>query len=352
LILASLAVAFATTLLTLPAARVVARRFHVLDHPSERSSHVTPTPRAGGVAILLGMALALGLGPLHLLGAGGVAFAAGGVLLALVGMLDDRFGLSPWPRLACQALAAAAVVAACGGFDRLPLPSPLDVAVGPLGAGLAVLWIVAVVNFFNFMDGIDGLAGLQGLVTAGTLALALAPVEPAAAAVAAALAGGCAAFLLFNWSPASVFLGDAGSGLAGYTLAVAPFLAGDTGRDGGVLLAGTSLVVFLLDASSCLLRRMLRGSRLYEAHREHLYQRWVFTGVRHAAVAAWLGLAAAVASAAALAGWQTGNAAWSWAGLGIGGAAVAAEWACVRRREQRSKVQGDRDGARSEASSG
>jgi UDP-N-acetylmuramyl pentapeptide phosphotransferase/UDP-N-acetylglucosamine-1-phosphate transferase len=137
-----------------------------------------------------------------------------------------------------------------------------------------------------------------------------------------------------------VFLGDAGSGLIGYTLAVVPFLAEDERRPELVVLAGASLFLFLADATTCLLRRAGRGERWYQAHREHLYQRWARAGGSHAKVASWLGLGALAASALALGGWRTGEAAWSWAALAMGAAAVAGEWAHVRRLERRARLGG------------
>jgi Fuc2NAc and GlcNAc transferase len=339
-ILRSLAAAFLVTLVATPVARAAARRFGLLDRPNERSSHRVVTPRAGGIAILLGLAAALALGSRAPFGRSAAAVAGGGLLVALVGVLDDRVRLSPWPRLACQALAAIVAVGTAGGVARLPLPPPLDVPLGPLGSAVAVVWIVAVVNFFNFMDGIDGLAGLQASITAGALALALAPSQPAPAAIAAAVAGASAAFLPFNWHPASVFLGDAGSGLIGYTLAVVPFLADDERRPELVLLAGASLFLFLADATTCLLRRARRGERWYEAHREHLYQRWARAAGSHGSVAARLGLGAIASSALALGGWRTAEAAWSWAALAVGAAALGAEWAHVRRLERRARLGG------------
>jgi UDP-N-acetylmuramyl pentapeptide phosphotransferase/UDP-N-acetylglucosamine-1-phosphate transferase len=146
--------------------------------------------------------------------------------------------------------------------------------------------------------------------------------------------------LVFNWNPASVFLGDTGSGLVGYTLSVLPFLAANEKRSDLVVLMGASLFLFLGDATACLLRRMVRGERWYEAHREHLYQRWVQAGSGHGTVAAWVGLGALAASALGLVGWRTGGAAWSWAALAVGTAAVAAEWAFVRRLERRARQGG------------
>jgi Fuc2NAc and GlcNAc transferase len=329
-ILQSLVVAFLVTLAATPVVRAAAGRLHLLDHPNERSSHRTVTPRSGGLAIALGLAVAGALVADHR----AASIATGGLLLVVVGVLDDRYGLSPWPRLACQALAASIVVGTAGGLERLPLPRPLDAPLGPLGGALAVVWIVAVVNFYNFMDGIDGLAGLQGVVTAATAALALAGVDPPAAAIGAALAGACIGFLPFNWPPASVFLGDAGSGLIGYTLATLPFVQAGEGRCGLVVLVGTSLFLFLADATTCLVRRVARRERWYEAHREHLYQRWVRAGARHGTVTAWLGLGALATCAPALAGWTTGRSEWGWVALGVGAAAFAWEWTRVKRLER------------------
>ena len=211
----------------------------------------------------------------------------GGVALALIGLADDRAGLSAFTRLVAQLGVVGLVVLRVGGFERVPLPALLEHHLGPLGAAATVLWIVAVVNFYNFLDGIDGLAALQAVVTgAGIL---LAGWDPFAALLAAALVGAAAGFLPFNWSRASVFLGDIGSYFLGYTLAVLPLLAPPQLRSQAAVFVAVSLWLFLADATWTLVGRALRGERLYEAHREHLYQklaqRW-----GHAKVTAAIGL--------------------------------------------------------------
>ena len=333
--IAPLAIGLVTSFLVTPLVRALAHRGRLLDHPGPRSSHRTVTPRGGGLAILAGLAAAL------LLRRGDwtatppvLALLAGAAAVALVGLLDDRFGLPPLPRFLCQLAAALGLVAGTGGVERLPLPPPFDVPTGPLASPLAVLWVLAVVNFMNFMDGIDGLAGLQGFVTA--LALALAGPEPSGTLLAAALAGGCAGFLFFNWAPASIFLGDVGSGLVGYTVAAIPLLAPPTTRPQAVLLAGTSLWLLLSDATTCLLRRVARGDRWYEAHRQHLYQRWVATGVGHARAAAAIELGSAATTVLALLGWRAGTPSWAWAGLALGALLFGLEWRTVLRAEQRA----------------
>jgi FlaA1/EpsC-like NDP-sugar epimerase/UDP-N-acetylmuramyl pentapeptide phosphotransferase/UDP-N-acetylglucosamine-1-phosphate transferase len=310
-------VAALVVLAATPLVRGAARWMGLVDEPGMRSAHVSPTPRAGGLAILAGVALATWLSWSTASATRGsfIALAAGGILVAAVGFYDDIFGLSPGPKLASQIVAAGLLVSQTGGIERLPLPPPADVPLGPFGVALAVLWVVAVMNSYNFMDGIDGFAAVQALVTAGTLSVLFASVDPGAAAVAAAVAGACAAFLVYNWSPASVFLGDAGSGLVGFALAGLPLLAPPSARPEAVVVAGTSLFLFLADASTCVLTRMVRGERWNEPHRQHVYQRLVDAGTSVSRVAAAAGTAGVVLSAIAF---VTRGSMAAWAGLAAG----------------------------------
>lgn len=328
--LASLLAALAATLALTPLVRAAAARWGLLDRPNARSSHEHEVPRGGGVALLLAVLVALywaGLGEGESR-YGAAPLVLGAVALAAIGLWDDRRGLPAAGRLAVQLVAAAAVVAWHGGLERLPLPAPLDAPLGATaGSALAVLWIVAVVNFFNFLDGIDGLATVQALVTAGGVALAA--WDPVAGLLAAAVAGAAAGFLPYNWSRASIFLGDVGSYFLGYTLATLPLAASTALRPRAVLFVALSLWLFLADAASTLARRAGRGARWYEAHREHLYQqlalRW-----GHSRVAAAIGLGSAALTGAALWAWRRGDVASAWAVLALAALAFAAEWALVR----------------------
>lgn len=325
-------VAFSATLLLVPFVRSAARRWGFLDRPNQRSLHTQIVPRAGGVAILLAVGLTLALAPaLWWQGRAEEALLVGTLILAAVGLFDDRFGLSPAVRLAFQGLTATAFVYAAGGVDRLPLPRPLDVTLGPLGPAIGVLWIVAVVNFYNFMDGIDGLASLQAAVTGAGLALA--GFDPFASLLGAALAGGAAAFLIYNWSPASVFLGDVGSGAIGFTLAAVPFLAAPESRAPTVSFVAISLWLFLADPAWTLLRRLARGERLLQAHRGHLYQRLVSTGWSHARVSGGLGVTAAMLTVAALVGLRSARPGAHWAPMLVAVVVFGVEIALVARRE-------------------
>jgi len=288
------------------------------------------------VALIASVGLALSLAPVSWWQRpAALAFVAGAVVLAVVGLCDDRWGLPPLVRLAFQFLAALGFVFFAGALDRIPLPPPLDLPLGPLGPVASVVWIVAVVNFYNFMDGIDGLAGLQAAITGAGIALA--GLDPLSTLLGAALAGAAVGFLVFNWSPASIFLGDAGSGVLGYTFAALPFLADGESRPALIWLVAVSLWFFLSDATWTLVRRALRGERVHEAHREHLYQRLVISGWSHSRVSAILGGAAVSLTALALVALRLGSAVVSWAVLLAATLLFGLEVTLVRSREARSR---------------
>ena len=269
--------------------RARAAAWKLVDTPNARSSHRQPMPRGGGLGLLFG--LVAGVVALALSGAG-VPASVWGLLLAslpiaVVGLWDDRKSLSPAPRLLAQLAGAAAFVWFEGGLDRLSLPPPFDRPVDRIvGIVIAVLWMVIVTNFFNFMDGIDGLASGQCLASA--LGVVVAGWAIGATALAVVLAAACAGFLLHNWAPARIFLGDVGSGTLGFLLAGLPLLAPPERRSQAIVATAIGLALFLLDPLVTLGRRTRRRARILEAHREHLYQRLLVAGAGHGALAAWL----------------------------------------------------------------
>ncbi len=325
-------VAFAIGVAATPLARRAALRFGLLDRPNLRSSHTRVTPRGGGLAIALALAAALTVAGTG--GARGAVFLAGALAMALLGLCDDRFDLPVLPRLVAQAVVAAGVVWGLGGLVTLPLPPPLDLSLGPLGAPLATLWILVVVNFYNFLDGIDGLAGLQGVVTG--VGVALAAWDPFASSFGAATAGACLAFLLFNWSPARLFLGDAGSLLLGYTFAALSLLAPPRARGSSVFLMALSLWLFLADATWTRLHLMARERRWYAPHRQHVYQRLVASGWSHARTSLLVGAGSALLTGAALLAWRRFDAGAAWAVLALAAILFLAELFAARWREARS----------------
>jgi Fuc2NAc and GlcNAc transferase len=249
-------------------ARAAALAGGLIDRPNPRSSHVQATPRAGGVAIAVVVSVALAyLGFTHVMPLQLVrASVFGGVAVAAIGLFDDWRGLSPAVRLLVHILAAIWAVY-CIGYGTPHAGTYLDWR-GPV-AVLAVVWMI---NLFNFMDGIDGLAameaatvGLSGAVLAaiaGNLELGL---------ICWIFACACAGFLCWNWPPARVFLGDAGSGYLGYVIAVLA-LDDSQHRPEGLWIWLILCAVFVVDATLTLLLRLQRRALIFEAHREHAYQ--------------------------------------------------------------------------------
>jgi Fuc2NAc and GlcNAc transferase len=254
--------------------RKLALAHGILDVPNARSSHQNPTPRGGGVAIVLAsifgwLALAIaGRVPPNLT----LALLGGGIAVATVGYLDDRRKLSVWVRLVVHFVAAIWALAWLGGLPDVRVGNQV-VSLGVSGDVLATLGIVWALNLFNFMDGIDGIAASEAVFVAcaGALVGAVSALAQGTSAAALVFAAACAGFLGWNWPPARIFMGDVGSGFIGYSIAVLAISAArdhSTGLVTWLLLGG----VFFIDASVTLVRRLTRHERVHEAHRSHAYQ--------------------------------------------------------------------------------
>lgn len=259
----------------------ILRQRAVLDRPNERSSHITPTLRGGGIAVV-GSAL-LAWVALHKIGPGApgiIRVALGAGLLAAISWVDDRRGLSPGVRLIAQGAAVSIGILALPEA-RNPLEAWLGAALYFAAMGLVWMWWI---NLFNFMDGIDGLAASEAAAIGGGLLLFSsfgAGLDPAAASLAAAILGAAIGFLAWNWSPARIFLGDVGSIPLGY---LSGFLLLGVATHGYWKVALILPLYFLADATITLCRRLLRGERIWQAHRQHFYQRAVRDGLGHARV--------------------------------------------------------------------
>lgn len=243
----------------------------IMDIPNARSSHSVPTPRGGGVAIVVSYLLGLAAWRwLH--GMDSALFAAllfGGGLIAVIGFWDDHSSLPAKLRLGFHLLASAWAVWLLGGWPTLDLGG-MNLAWGALGSVVAVLALTWAINLYNFMDGIDGLASGQALFVglAGGLLLWVAggAVMPLYLLAAASLG-----FLVWNWPPAKIFMGDAGSGFLGYAFGVMALHA--TVRENTSVWPWVIILgCFLVDATLTLLRRAVRGIRVMDAHRTHAYQ--------------------------------------------------------------------------------
>jgi UDP-N-acetylmuramyl pentapeptide phosphotransferase/UDP-N-acetylglucosamine-1-phosphate transferase len=317
-----------------------ASRLGLIDVPNERSMHVRPTARGGGVAIvavcLLGLAVA-GLAGVRTDLSLEAGYVLGALLVAGLSFADDLRDLPAWLRLALQAAAAtillAGVLLTAGGLSAFGSGA----ASWLLAAG-ALFFVVGLTNAYNFMDGIDGLAATQGLVAAvGWILLGLLAAEPWLGALGALVAAGCLGFLVHNLPPARIFMGDVGSAFLGFSFA---FLAiAGTLRSPALGIAGTILVSpFLFDSGTTLLRRAWRRENLFAAHRGHLYQRLALAGWPARRVTGLYGLLAVLAAIAAVAWWAVPSVIAHEALLG--GLAVSAGllWSLVVLAERRSAL--------------
>jgi Fuc2NAc and GlcNAc transferase len=269
----------------------LALRLAILDVPNERSSHHLATPRGGGVAIVFTV-----VGTWLLAAVYGfvdrqeiVVVAAGGLLVAAIGLADDRSDVPARWRLLVHLISAALLVAATGGLRVISLGG-LSLNLGWVGALLALLYVVWMLNLYNFMDGIDGIAGIEAVTVAIPAAVLLWVTGDTAMAVASAAIGAASlGFLVWNWAPARIFMGDVGSSFLGYTFGALAVVSHATS---GVDIYAWSILlgVFIVDATVTLMRRVATGQRFYEAHRSHAYQHAVDQHGSHATVSITVGI--------------------------------------------------------------
>ena len=267
---------------------VNSHRFSQLDVPNERSSHVTPTPRGGGIAFvtssLIGFLLLLlsdALNRTELF-----ALCCAGVIVAIAGHLDDRQKISgATVRLVLHALGAIILIIGVGIPSELAL-FDRTINTGIVGSILGVVYLVWLLNLFNFMDGTDGLAASETIFVALAGAFlnyqVLSDANHSAAAVI--LAASTFGFLLYNWSPAKIFMGDVGSGYLGIVIGGLSLIAANQDHD--LLWVWVILLaVFVSDATVTLIRRLLRKQKPHIAHRSHAYQHLAIRLNSHAKVA-------------------------------------------------------------------
>lgn len=276
----------------------------ILDQPNHRSAHRAPMPRGGGVAIAAAILSAVVIACL----AGWVppsiciALVGGGLLVAAIGWVDDLRGASVRLRLLVHAVAAAWALAWLGGLPDLRAGESV-VVLGWAGTALALLGIVWATNLYNFMDGVDGFAGTEALMAAGVGGILLAGVGAwPLALVCFIVASASAGFLVWNWPPAKIFMGDVGSGFLGHTLAVLA-IASERTADVSLLTWLIVLGVFVFDATVTLFRRLGRGDPVFAAHAQHAYQRVVAKTRSHVSVTT--GLIVINLALAAIAVWHT-----------------------------------------------
>jgi len=256
--------------------------FYLLDHPNERSLHTSPTPRSGGVAIVIAIGLA-SLIWFYWHGAPAVVYglAAGIAVVAGMSYLDDWHGLPVLGRLLGHAIGASLLLVSGLSLHSLSLPGIEGSSLPWVGWVFSLLFLVWMTNLYNFMDGMDGFAGGMAVFGFGTFAiLGLMAGQLSFAGLCLAAAASAAGFLVFNFPPARIFMGDTGSATLG-------LLAGGLslwGSREGIFPFWIALLVFspfIVDASVTLVQRLLRSERVWQAHKTHYYQRLVQSGWGH-----------------------------------------------------------------------
>lgn len=277
----------------------------ILDHPNERSSHEVPTPRGGGLVMAL-VAIAAYIS-LSVISDAPISYGyvVSALIVIAIGLLDDLYNVWFLWRLIGQIVAASIFVSVSGPFAGLFIPFVGDFAIPHIASVvLTTGFIVYFLNAYNFMDGIDGIAGLQAVI-AGVCWFFVGIIvgTPSAMMLGGSLAAASLGFLFLNWKPAKIFMGDAGSSFLGFSFAVLPIVGHKSGsyRNDMLLTIGIMAVwPFVFDSIITLIRRGLRGEKVWSAHREHLYQRLVIGGWSHSTVTLIYGAIAGISASAGL----------------------------------------------------
>ncbi len=271
-------------------------RKKLFDVPNERSSHTVPTPRGGGLVVVIVCLTAYVVSTVFLTGEFRWSYLLGAFAVALISWIDDLYTISSVWRFAVHIGSALLIIFTLGYFEEISFPLSGSFNFGVVGAVLTFFWIVWLTNAYNFMDGIDGIAGLQTLTAGiGWYFCGVLQGAPAAGFYGGILAAAGLGFLFLNWQPAKIFMGDVGSAFLGYSFAVLPLLAKNektVGEKGDFLLPAAIVLVwlFVFDTLWTFGRRVLKGEKVWQAHRGHIYQRLVINGFSHAAVSLLYGI--------------------------------------------------------------
>jgi len=257
---------------------------HILDHPNERSLHTQPTPRMGGVAIVCGIGAGSVVAAIlwaHALPRGVLWLGGLTALIASVSYWDDRRHLPVGVRLAVHFLAAVLLVTVDFRIEGVVLPGATYALPAWFAGGASVLFTVWMINLYNFMDGMDGFAGGMTVIGFGTLALlGWWANDYVFATLNLIIAGAAAGFLIYNFPPARIFMGDTGSSTLGF-LAAGMSLWANSREVAPLWISVLIFSPFIVDATVTLLRRLARGEKIWQAHKNHYYQQLVQAGWGH-----------------------------------------------------------------------
>lgn len=283
-----------------------AKRKEIYDVPIARSSHTKKTPRGGGagfvivnILTILGILIFYSISqPLihHL-----IYFLAGLTGISLLGWFDDMGNLLKRVRFTVQIICALSILLGIGSIAIFYVPLVVTVTTGFAGIILGIIWIAGTTNIYNFMDGVDGIASIQGVIAAFSWAVFGWIIGFEILFIMnLVLIATLVAFLWFNWSPASVFMGDVGSVFLGFWFASMPFLAAEYSSDmtiaDTIWFAAIVIWPFLFDGSFTIVRRYIKGENILDAHRSHLYQRLNIAGFSHKKIVSIYAIFAIVSS--------------------------------------------------------
>ena len=277
--------AFLLTFLGVEFFRRWSLRNEIFDLPNERSSHTKPTPVGGGLVIVI---ISISFYVFFLLFNDYEiqwSYIFGALTVALISWLDDLFSVPVIWRFLCHTFAALVTVYEYGNFSSVYVPFWGELNLSYFVPVLLFFWIVWMVNAYNFMDGIDGIAGVQAITAGiGWILISYKCGLEITGFYAGILAASSLGFILLNWQPAKIFMGDVGSAFLGYTFAVLPLMAGKEmpQKTSTFFIAAVLLLwLFIFDTVITVFIRILHGKKIWQAHREHIYQRIVIRGYSH-----------------------------------------------------------------------
>lgn len=278
---AGFGMAFLVTILSVPIIKGIAMQFRIVDRPNARKMHTTLMPRLGGVSIVFGFTA--GFLYLHPHSPYMPAFLAGASIIVLTGILDDKFGLSARTKLAAQFASATILVTTGPLIEYVNIPFIGYIEFGWACYPITIFWIIAITNAINLIDGLDGLAtGVSSIALSSLLIMAILNQQALVIALTVILLGGTVGFLLFNFHPARIFMGDSGSLFIGYTIAVISI----TGLFKSLTLFSLIIPIMILavpifDTFFAIIRRILNKQHLFKPDKQHLHHRLLAAGFNH-----------------------------------------------------------------------
>lgn len=290
--------AFFLTLMGVGLFRRWSLRRKLFDIPNERSSHTIPIPRGGGL-IIVSVCLTIYFIYLQIFDFEiPWAYFLGALIVAGISWIDDLYSISVVWRFLCHSTAAGITIWGLGFIENFYIPFIGTIEGGTGAVFICFVWIVWLINAYNFMDGIDGIAGIQAFIAGlGWTFIGNFWQIETIGFYGAVLSISSLGFLLHNWQPAKVFMGDVGSAFFGYTFAVLPLLAAKQTVQANfpLFVIGVLFVwFFVFDTVFTLFRRLMRGEKIWQAHREHIYQKLVERGFSHQFVSILYGTLAGI----------------------------------------------------------